>query len=68
MENKSGDILKNSVDDSEIESKVGYIFVRKILNIYCVTFYMYVFVGNIKEEDANEIRSTPVVESGIGSM
>lgn len=29
---------------------------------------LYMFVGNIKEEDANEIRSTPVVESGAGSM
>jgi len=29
---------------------------------------MYVFVGNIEEEDANEIRSTLVVESGVGSM
>lgn len=34
-----------------------------------MTFYIvYIFVGNIKEKDANEIRSTPVVESGVGSM
>lgn len=30
--------------------------------------HVYIFVGNIKEEVANEVRSAPVVESGVGSM
>lgn len=29
---------------------------------------MYVFIGILKEEDANEIRSASVVKSGVGSM
>lgn len=71
MEDKSGGILKNSAEDTEIESKVIYICLKNLKCLVIImTFYfiVYIFVGNIKEKDANEIRSTPVVESGVGSM